>query len=116
MESELLYYKGLVGGFKKVYSVIESSEFVAYKGKRNTNDFKEILRIQLDADKLKVEGNGPTEVFPYGKENIQFMMIQQTQKKKKMEKSKHFFKCSSTQENQLWIQCINKFTLNIKDD
>ena len=69
MESELLYYKGIVGGFKKVYCVVESSEFVAYKGKKNSSDFKEILRIQLDAEKSNVEGNGPTEVFPYGKEN-----------------------------------------------
>lgn len=32
MEGDLLYYKGIVGGFKKVYCVIESSDFVAYKG------------------------------------------------------------------------------------
>ena len=52
-----------------MFCVVESSEFVAYKGKKNSSDFKEILRIQLDAEKCSIEGNGPSEVFPSGKEN-----------------------------------------------
>jgi hypothetical protein len=31
MEGHLLYYKGIVGGFKKIYANIESSDFVAYQ-------------------------------------------------------------------------------------
>ena len=30
MEGELQYYKGIVGGFKKVYGLIDSSDFVAF--------------------------------------------------------------------------------------
>jgi hypothetical protein len=32
MEGDLSYYKGIVNGFKKVYAIIDSSDFVAFKG------------------------------------------------------------------------------------
>lgn len=60
MEGNLLYYKGLVGGFKKVYGQINCSDFVAFKGK----DSKEILRISLDKVQNEKEGV-TTEVYPY---------------------------------------------------
>ena len=60
MEGNLQYYKGLVGGFKKIYGLVDSSDFVAFKGQKNSQDFKEILRIQLE--------DGSTEVYPVEKE------------------------------------------------
>ena len=39
MEGELMYYKGLVAGFKKVYGLIESSDFVAFQGTKNSQEF-----------------------------------------------------------------------------
>jgi hypothetical protein len=47
MEGDLLYYKGLVAGFKKVYGLLESSDFVAFKGSKNSQEFSEFLRISL---------------------------------------------------------------------
>ena len=47
MEGNLQYYKGLVGGFKKVYGQIDCSDFVAYREQKKA-DKLEILRIQLD--------------------------------------------------------------------
>lgn len=32
MEGELHYYKGLVNGFKKIYAMIDNSDFLALKG------------------------------------------------------------------------------------
>jgi hypothetical protein len=67
MEGELSYYKGLVGGTKKIYGLIESSDFVAFKGTKKDADFKEILRIPLEKDESE-KTQTCTEVFPYGKE------------------------------------------------
>jgi hypothetical protein len=60
MEGELSYYKGVVSGFKKVYAYIDSSDFVACKGQRNSSDFKELIRIPLEL----IEGQSLSEVFP----------------------------------------------------
>ena len=48
MEGELLYYKGIVAGFKKAYAQIDGSEFVAFKAKPSAADSKEIMRLSLD--------------------------------------------------------------------
>ena len=48
MEGELFFYKGLVGGFKKIYALIDSSDFVAYETKRNSDELVEILRVCLE--------------------------------------------------------------------
>ena len=48
MEGELFFYKGLVGGFKKIYALIDSSDFVAYEPKKNSDELIEVLRISLE--------------------------------------------------------------------
>ena len=49
MEGDLQYYKGngiiFTGVYKKVYAIIDGSDFVAYKGTQKAQDFKEVLRL-----------------------------------------------------------------------
>ena len=68
MQGELQLYKGLMAGYQKVYGLVESSDFVTYKGQIGTKDCKEIIRVSLD--KARNEENGTrTEVFPHIKES-----------------------------------------------
>ena len=49
MQGELYYYRGLVGGFKKLHAIIEGADFVLYykpPEKRTAKD--EYLRIALE--------------------------------------------------------------------
>lgn len=108
MEGNLLYYKGLVGGFKKVYCQINCYDFVAFKGK----DVKEILRISLDKAHNEKEGI-TTEVYPFRKDATQFMLLVQTAKSKKI---KYSFKAQTNEEAHLWIKCINQFTENLEEN
>ena len=43
-----MQYKGLVGGYKKVYALIDSSDFVAYQPFVKGSNRKEILRVPLE--------------------------------------------------------------------
>ena len=63
MEGDLLYYKGLVGGFKKIYAQIDSTDFVAFKTKPSALDSKEILRLPLDKATSDESAKGITHVF-----------------------------------------------------
>ena len=102
MEGELNYYKGVVSGFKKVYALIDSSDFVAFKGNKKEGDFKEILRVPLEK-----QDTSTTEVYPSGKGNTQFMLVLQVLKPRK--EKKFYFKAASHEVAMLWIKCINKF-------
>ena len=62
MEGELHQCtKGLFGGNKKVYGIIQGSDFVVVK---SAKDSKEILRVALDNQENE---GGNTEVGPLGK-------------------------------------------------
>ena len=63
MEGDLLYYKGIVGGFKKIYAQIDSTDFVAFKAKPSAIDSKEILRLPLDKVSSDESAKGITHVF-----------------------------------------------------
>ena len=63
MEGDLLYYKGIVGGFKKIYAQIDSTDFVAFKAKPSALDSKEILRLPLDKVSSEESDKGITHVF-----------------------------------------------------
>jgi hypothetical protein len=63
MEGDLLYYKGIVGGFKKIYAQIDSTDFVAFKAKPSALESKEILRLPLDKATSDESAKGITQVF-----------------------------------------------------
>ena len=50
MHGQLYHYKGLVGGFKQLYGVIEGSDFVCYKNSK-PQEKDEYIRIKLDVNK-----------------------------------------------------------------
>ena len=97
-----------MAGYQKVYGLVESSDFVTYKGQIGTKDCKEIIRVSLD--KARNEENGTrTEVFPHIKESTQFQLIYQDNIKKQ-KKTKLLFKVLNPETTLLWIKCLNKFT------
>ena len=50
MEGELQQCtKGIFGGNKKVYGIIDGSDFVVYKGDQIANNQKEVMRISLQS-------------------------------------------------------------------
>jgi hypothetical protein len=60
MEGDLQYYKGIVGGFKKTYAQIDSTDFVTFKAKPSAAESKEILRLPLDKNLSDDNGRGKT--------------------------------------------------------
>ena len=86
MEGELKYYKGLVGGFTKVYGLIERSDFVAFKSQKNR---EEMVRVVLES------GWNSAEVYPHNKDITQFWLEIKGQKNKKI---KYFFKTNTPEE------------------
>jgi hypothetical protein len=120
MEGNLLYYKGMVGGFKRVYAHIDSSDFVTYApaGKQSR---KELLRIPLEPLSTN-QTRQLTEVQPNSKakDNQQFYLIRysgpKAQGSKLSELKRFLFKADSFEENMLWIKCLNKYTQNLLEE
>lgn len=89
MEGELQQCtKGIFGGNKKVYGIIDGSDFVVYKGDQIANNQKEVIRISLQSSDKESQDQGITEVAPHGKGvNFQFVLSvcdpRQKDKKKK---------------------------------
>lgn len=113
MEGELQQCtKGIFGGSKKVYAVIQGSDFVVLKTAKDT---KEVLRIALgNHDKLLNEGI--VEVGYQGKGASMQFVLSCGDPKDKNKKKKYFFKANSPEETQLWLLSINKFTKTMSEE
>lgn len=54
MQGKLLYYKGIVAGYKKLHGIIEGNDLVCYKNEK-MQEKDECLRVTLEKEDGKIE-------------------------------------------------------------